>query len=87
MLVTDPTTSTTACSVLRDHGRPPGDRMFCNTEVGYKYKMSSLQAALGLAQLERVDELIDSQAPDLRLVRGTATATCRADPNYHEPTA
>lgn len=43
---------------LRDHGRQPGDRMFFNTEVAYKYKMSSLQAALGLAQLERVDELV-----------------------------
>ncbi len=45
-------------SFLRDHGRPPGDRMFFNTEVAHKYKMSSLQAALGLAQLERVDELV-----------------------------
>jgi perosamine synthetase len=43
---------------LRDHGRPPGDKMFFNTEVAYKYKMSSMQAALGLAQLERVEELI-----------------------------
>jgi perosamine synthetase len=44
--------------VLRDHGRNPGDRMFFNAEVAYKYKMSSMQAALGLAQLERIDELI-----------------------------
>lgn len=44
--------------LLRDHGRPPGDRFFRNTEVAHKYKMSSLQAALGLAQLERVDELV-----------------------------
>ncbi|BAQ65665.1 DegT/DnrJ/EryC1/StrS aminotransferase family protein [Geminocystis sp. NIES-3709] len=44
---------------LRDHGRSPGDRMFYNTEVAYKYKMSSLQSALGLAQLERIEELID----------------------------
>lgn len=43
---------------LRDHGRPPGDKMFYNTEVAYKYKMSSMQAALGLAQLERIEELI-----------------------------
>lgn len=43
---------------LRDHGRKPGDKMFLNTEVAYKYKMSSMQAALGLAQLERIDELI-----------------------------
>lgn len=45
--------------VLRDHGRRPGDTNFFNAEVGQKYKMSALQAALGLAQLERLDELID----------------------------
>jgi perosamine synthetase len=43
---------------LRDHGRRPGDRYFQNTEVAYKYKMSSMQAALGLAQVERLPELI-----------------------------
>jgi perosamine synthetase len=43
---------------LRDHGRRPGDIMFFNEEVGWKYKMSSMQAALGLAQLERVAELV-----------------------------
>ncbi len=43
---------------LRDHGRPAGDRFFQNTEVGYKYKMSAMQAAMGLAQTERLDELI-----------------------------
>jgi len=42
----------------RDHGRTPGDTMFFNAEVGWKYKMSSMQAALGLAQLERIDELV-----------------------------
>ncbi|MDZ4381586.1 MAG: DegT/DnrJ/EryC1/StrS family aminotransferase [Parvibaculum sp.] len=43
---------------LRDHGRPPGDKLFLNTEIGFKYKMSALQAAFGLAQIERVEELI-----------------------------
>ena len=43
---------------LRNHGRNPGDKMFWNAEVAYKYKMSSMQAALGLAQLERIDELV-----------------------------
>jgi perosamine synthetase len=43
---------------LRDHGRVPGDVMFLNEEVGWKYKMSAMQAALGLAQLERLDELV-----------------------------
>ena len=58
MLVTDREDLYRRALVLRDHGRQPGDKMFFNTEVAYKYKMSSLQAALGLAQLERVEELI-----------------------------
>lgn len=43
---------------LRDHGRPPGDRFFLNDEVAFKYKMSAVQAALGIAQMERIDALI-----------------------------
>jgi len=43
---------------LRDHGREPGDRFFRNTAIGFKYKMSAMQAALGLAQLERVEDLV-----------------------------
>lgn len=58
MLVTDQEAIFRRVLFLRDHGRPPGDRMFYNTEVAYKYKMSSMQAALGLAQLERIEELI-----------------------------
>jgi hypothetical protein len=58
MLVTDREDLFKRIQVLRDHGRQPGDHMFWNTEVAYKYKMSSMQAALGLAQLERIDELI-----------------------------
>lgn len=58
MLVTDDQNVYDRCMILRDHGRLPGDTLFQNTEVGYKYKMSNLQAALGLAQLERIDALI-----------------------------
>lgn len=58
MLVTNDTGIYERCCFLRDHGRKPGDVMFNNHEVAYKYKMSSMQAALGLAQLERIEELI-----------------------------
>lgn len=34
---------------------------FLIEKIGYKYKMSNIQAALGLAQLERIDELIDKK--------------------------
>ncbi len=43
---------------LRDHGRLPGDVSFRSVEVGWKYKMSELQAALGRVQLDRIEELI-----------------------------
>lgn len=46
---------------LRDHGRPPGDTAFQNTEVAHKYKMSSMQAALAYAQLVRIEELISKK--------------------------
>ncbi len=61
MLVTDDEEIYRRCLFLRDHGRNPGDVMFYNTEVAFKYKMSSMQAALGLAQLERVDELVEKK--------------------------
>ena len=59
MLVTDNEDVYHRTLFLRDHGRNPGDKMFWNAEVAYKYKMSSMQAALGLAQLERIDELVE----------------------------
>jgi len=58
MFLTDDETLYKRCRVLADHGRRPEDRVFWNAEIGQKYKMSSLQAALGLAQLERLEELV-----------------------------
>jgi perosamine synthetase len=58
MLVLDDAAMLDRILVLRDHGRPPGDRSFFNSQVAYKYKMSALQAALGIGQLERIDELV-----------------------------
>ena len=43
---------------LGDHGRNHKYPLAA-VEVGYKYKMSNLQAALGLAQIERADELVN----------------------------
>ena len=59
MLVTDHANIYERVLLLRDHGRRPTDKMFWNSEVAYKYKMSSMQAALGLAQLERIGELAE----------------------------
>ena len=47
------------CLVMRDHGRAPGDPMFWNRAIGHGLRMSSMQAALGTAQLEHLPELIE----------------------------
>jgi perosamine synthetase len=45
---------------LNAHGRVPGEtRQFWAEMIGYKYKLSNIQAALGCAQLTRVEELIE----------------------------
>ncbi|MEW6183472.1 MAG: DegT/DnrJ/EryC1/StrS family aminotransferase [Bacillota bacterium] len=61
MLVTNRDDLYERCLFLGDHGREPGNKLFWNTEVAYKYKMSSMQAALGLAQIERIDDLIGTK--------------------------
>ena len=58
MAVTDDEALYRRMLMLRDHGRKLGDTGFFNAEVGFKYRMSGLQAALGLAQIERIEELV-----------------------------
>jgi perosamine synthetase len=44
---------------LSNHGRARGQtKQFWPDTIGFKYKMSNIQAAIGCAQLERIDELI-----------------------------
>lgn len=44
---------------LSNHGRARGQiKQFWPDMVGFKYKMSNIQAAIGCAQVERIDELI-----------------------------
>jgi perosamine synthetase len=70
---------------LRDHGRKPGDRFFRNTEVAYKYKMSSLQAALGTAQLERIDQLVERKRAIFGWYRAYTEGTPGLTLNYEAP--
>jgi len=39
-------------------GRVPGTLEYLHDEVGFNYTLSNLQAAVGLAQIERLDELV-----------------------------
>jgi perosamine synthetase len=48
-------------SIWRDHGRRPGGPMYFNYEVTYKYMPFNVQAALGYAQFQRLDELVNKK--------------------------
>ncbi|MFA5842613.1 MAG: DegT/DnrJ/EryC1/StrS family aminotransferase [Candidatus Gracilibacteria bacterium] len=57
MMVTDDDEVFKRAQWLGSHGAD-GSIKFWHTAVGYKYYMSNIQAALGLAQLQRIDELV-----------------------------
>jgi len=58
MLVTNNSKLFEKAAYIADLGRDRKRGSFWHTLIGYKYKMSNLQAALGLGQLERVESLI-----------------------------
>lgn len=57
MIVTDDDALADACRSLRNLCFQPSQR-FVHEQLGWNLRMTSLQAALGLAQLERLDEFV-----------------------------
>jgi len=45
------------CRYLRDHAMSK-EKRYWHTEMGFNYRMTNIQAALGCAQLERIEELM-----------------------------
>ncbi len=57
MLVTDDAELARRAAFLKDHAMPP-DQRYWHPEVGFNYRLTNLQAALGVAQMERIEALI-----------------------------
>lgn len=57
MCLTNSEMLATTISALRDHGMAP-DRSFWHERVGYNYRMTNLQAAIGQSQLWRIDQTL-----------------------------
>lgn len=57
MLTTGDATLAARCRMLRDHAMPPQQR-YWHDEVGFNYRMTNLQAAVGVAQMERIDHFV-----------------------------
>ena len=59
MFVTNDLALFAQVTTLSNHGRDPSEpRQFFPTVTGYKFKMANVSAAIGCAQVERIDELI-----------------------------
>lgn len=56
VLTSDPKMAERAASYRNLCFRP--EKRFYHTELGYNFRLTNLQAALGLAQLERIDEFV-----------------------------
>ena len=55
---------------LSNHGRARGQtKQFWPDMVGFKYKMSNIQAAIGCAQMERIEKLINRKREILKVYR------------------
>ena len=55
---------------LSNHGRARGQtKQFWADMVGFKYKMSNIQAAIGYGQMQRIDELINRKREILRFYK------------------
>jgi perosamine synthetase len=57
MVLTDDDALADQCRLLRDHCFQTKKR-FYHERIGWNYRMTNLQAAIGLAQLERLDEFV-----------------------------
>lgn len=62
IVITDDTNAANFMKALRNQGRAPGDTWLSHTYLGYNYRMDEMSAALGIAQMARLDELIDKRA-------------------------
>jgi len=60
MLVTSNESLYKKAKLLRDHAMSPKKR-YWHDEIGFNYRMTNIQAALGLAQFERIDEILEKK--------------------------
>jgi dTDP-4-amino-4,6-dideoxygalactose transaminase len=61
MVVTNDDEAAAMIRALRNQGRAPGDTWLSHTYLGYNYRMDELSAALGRAQMTRIEHLMQTR--------------------------
>lgn len=62
MIVTDDSQASQLMRALRNQGRAPGDTWLQHSLLGYNYRMDEMSAALGRAQMKRLEELLERRS-------------------------
>jgi len=60
MCLTDDEKTAQKMQELRDHGMKP-NRRYWHDNIGYNYRMTNIQAALGVGQIERINSFIEKK--------------------------
>jgi perosamine synthetase len=81
MITTDDDALAERCRLLRNHGMP---RRYRHELLGYNYRLSDLHAAIGLAQIGRLDEFTARRRANAAYLnaRLTSVITPRVRPGY-----
>jgi perosamine synthetase len=61
MVVTDRENLARLCRSMRNQGRDQDADWLCHDRLGYNYRLSDINCALGIAQMERIDEILEGR--------------------------
>lgn len=70
--------------MLRDHAMSP-EKRYWHEEIGFNYRMTNLQAALGLAQMTRIDEFLGKRRQIMEWYRESLGADANLRLNREAP--
>jgi perosamine synthetase len=61
MIVTNDRTIADLCRSLRNQGRDPGGSWLSHARLGYNYRLSDINAAIGIVQMGRLSEIVEAR--------------------------